>query len=72
MISERSKKIKKLMIDAEISAAEIGRRLGISRVAVIGVINGNWTSRRVQRAIAEALGVPYKELWDNNHGKKAA
>lgn len=63
MTSEQSKKIKKLMIDKEISAAEIGRKHNVTRQSVVGVINGQWRSLRIERAIARALSVRYSELW---------
>jgi transcriptional regulator with XRE-family HTH domain len=68
MTREQSIKIKVLMLQAGISAAEIGRRLGTTRQAVTGVINGQWKSPRVRKAISETLGVPHTDLW-NNHDR---
>lgn len=64
-------KIKVLMLQAGISAAEIGRRIGTTRQAVSGVINFCWGSPRVRKAIADALGVAEEELWGNAKRKAA-
>ena len=71
MTREQSIKIKVLMLQRGITAAQIGRRLGTTRQAVTGVINGQWKSPRIRKAISMALGVPYRELWNKNEAKAA-
>ena len=71
MTRKQSIKIKVLMLETGISAAEIGRSIGTTRQAVTGVINGQWKSPRVRHAIARALSVPYKELWNNKQDEAA-
>lgn len=58
-----AKKIKKLLIDADISQAEIARRAGVDRSAVTHVTAGRVKSPRLRGFIAEALGVPVDSLW---------
>lgn len=63
MARKKSIKIKVLMLRKGISGAEIGRKLGLTRYAVNGVINFRWKSPTVRKAISDALGISYKELW---------
>jgi lambda repressor-like predicted transcriptional regulator len=58
-----AKKIKHLMIEKEISGAEIARRACVVRQAIYHVIAGNRKSPHLRRAIAEALGVNIHNLW---------
>ena len=70
MISETAKKIKKLLIDYEISAAKIGRSLDppVSRVAVWQVIHGERKTPRIRKAIEQAVK---QKLWrDNGNGRR--
>lgn len=60
------KKIRARLLMKDITLAEIARDLGVSRTWVSLVVNGHKKSRRIQAAIASALGVPYESLW-NNH-----
>lgn len=50
-----------------IKGVDIARQLGVSRVTVSVVITGKGKSRRIQKAIADALGVKYESLWSNLH-----
>ena len=47
----------------DITLAEIARDLGVSRTWVSLVVNRHKKSRRIQEAIANALGVSYESLW---------
>jgi transcriptional regulator with XRE-family HTH domain len=58
-----SQKIKSKMILKKISQAQIAEELGIDRSTVSGVVNGYRKSRRIQKAIADALGESYEKLW---------
>lgn len=57
------KDIRKALIDAETTAAAIGRRLGVTRGAVYHVIAGRKRTPRIRAAIAEAIGMSVSEVW---------
>lgn len=42
---------------------QIARALKVSKSMVTMVARGQRVSKRVQRALARQIGVPYKELW---------
>lgn len=44
--------------------ADLARRLNVSASAVTHVAQGRRVSRRVRRAIARALGMSYRNLWE--------
>lgn len=56
-------KIKIEMLKVGISAVAIARKAGVDRSAISHVIAGRHKSKRLRRAIADALGLPYKEVW---------
>jgi len=58
-----SKYIRIEMIKKDVKGAEIARRIGVNRSAISKTIDGKIKSYRLRKAIAEALGVPYEELW---------
>lgn len=58
-----SRKIKALLVLHGITQTEIAARAGLSRCTVTYVVNGHGKSRRVQKAIADALGEDYEKLW---------
>lgn len=67
-------KIKIELIKKNIPAAEIGRRLGISRQAIWLTIQGKTKKIRNRKAIADAIGMAVEELWPTNgngNGHKA-
>jgi lambda repressor-like predicted transcriptional regulator len=66
MVSETTIKIRSMMLRKGLSGAEISRRVGVTRQAINGVINLKWKSRRIRKAIANNLGVKYRNLWDEN------
>lgn len=55
--------IKKLMILAGISQAEIAERLGITKSLVNHVVSGIRSNQKVRQAIADAVGRSVEELW---------
>ena len=59
-------KIKIELIKKNIPAAEIARRLGVSRQAVWLTIHGKTKKIRNRKAIAEAIGVKVEDLWPSN------
>ncbi|WP_428985662.1 helix-turn-helix domain-containing protein [Thermodesulfovibrio yellowstonii] len=48
----------------EPNLAAIARKIGKSRTWVSLVWNRRQKSRKTQELIAEALGIPYEELWE--------
>jgi Ner family transcriptional regulator len=55
--------VKAEMVLKRVSQTQIADSLGITPGTVSAVINGHRKSKRVQRAIAEALGLKYETLW---------
>jgi len=73
MSNATAKKIKKLMIDKEVSGADIARRTGYTRQNVHHIINGKIRTPYLRQAIADALGCQVSDLWaDEKPRKKAA
>jgi len=72
MLTNR-KKIQIEMIKKDVTAAAIGRTINVTRVAIIRAIKGELKSKKLRKAIADALGAPVNELWpEDKTGKKAA
>lgn len=46
-----------------VNIGELARKIGKSRTWTSLVWHGHAKSRKTRRLIAEALGIPYKELW---------
>lgn len=65
-------KLKALLVERGITAAAIGRELGIKRVTVSVVINGFGKSKRIQQYISDVLGVEYKTLWGRGRKPRKA
>ncbi|MCL4492520.1 MAG: helix-turn-helix domain-containing protein [Nitrospirae bacterium] len=61
-------KIKAMMVERGIKYKEIAVRAGVSPETVYVVLNGHGKSKRIQKAIADIIGLPYERLW----GKTAA
>jgi DNA-binding XRE family transcriptional regulator len=59
-------KIKALMMERGIKQKDIAEELGVTRACVSVVINGYENSRRVKKAIASALRVPFDDLWNKD------
>lgn len=62
MLSQPTK-IKIELLKKEISAAEIARRAGVVRSAISNVIAGRRKSKKLRKAIADAIGEPVEALW---------
>ncbi|NVN97662.1 helix-turn-helix transcriptional regulator [Candidatus Nomurabacteria bacterium] len=58
-----AKKIRILLIEKNISGAEIARAIGVDRSAVYHTISGKSKSAKLRKAIANALKLPIEELW---------
>lgn len=54
--------VRGLLVSRGIPSREIARNMGVSDAAVCLTLSGQ-KSRRIQTAIAEALGMPFKEVW---------
>ncbi len=65
-------KIEIEFVKKNISGAEIGRRMGVSRVAIYQVISGKTKSKRLRKAIAEAIGMEVSDLWPENKNSSKA
>ena len=63
MLTTTAKKIKKLLVDADVSQSDIARMAGVDRSAINHVIAGRGKSSRLRLFVAKALGVPIEELW---------
>lgn len=64
-----NRKIKSLMVLKGITQTNIAAQLGVSRSTVACVVNGHGKSRRIQQAIADALGEKYERLWGRSLSK---
>ena len=58
-----NRNIRALLIRNGIKHKELAAEIGVSRVAVSGVVAGHWQSERIQRHIAARLGKDYQKLW---------
>jgi len=66
-----TKTIRHILVDQDLSIAELARRIDKSRTWTSLVINGHMKSPGTRKAIAHELGKRVDELWENN-GKRAA
>lgn len=55
--------IRKALMDAQRSLAGIAKELGVTRGAVTNVVHGRRVSLRIRTAVADAIGMPYSEVW---------
>ena len=58
-----TKKIKKLLIDKDLSMADIARGYGCTRQTVSQIITGISRSRKLERYIAKRLGARLDDLF---------
>jgi transcriptional regulator with XRE-family HTH domain len=65
MVEETTIRIRAAMMRKGITGAHIARKLGISRQTVNETINlrPRYRSSYIRKAIAEAVGIRYKDLW---------
>lgn len=59
--------IKVMLTRNEVTQAAIARAVGVTPTLVCDCIHGFATSRRVQQAIAEAIGKDIKEVWPETY-----
>jgi transcriptional regulator with XRE-family HTH domain len=67
----KRKKLLKLLIDKDISQAELALEAGCNASMINQVIHGGKRSSRVQKAIARKLGVPPSKIF-GSHLERAA
>ncbi len=70
--TQTKKKIQKLMIDKDVTGAEIARKVGCTRQNVYHVMIGRQVSPHIRQAIADSLGVQVSDLWPDEKPKRAA
>ena len=58
-----AKSVKAIMVDAKVPGKQIAEDMDVSPAAVSQVVNRKIRSRRIQQAIADAVGLPYEKLW---------
>lgn len=58
-----TKRVKKMMIDRDLSVQEIANRTGFSKQYMSNVINGRYTGQKARAAIADVLGETPEKLW---------
>ncbi len=59
-----------ILLEKDISAAEIARRAGVSRAAITHTMKGATKSKRLRKAIADAINMEVSDLWPNGKGPK--
>jgi len=59
----KPKDIRHLLLDADITQAELARELKVSQEAVYQIIEGNYTSHRIRQHIARRLDIDIKRIW---------
>lgn len=68
---ERARRIKAQIVLRGLTITGLARSVGVSRQWLTRIINGDWPGEAVRRRVAKKLGVPYEELWSNNHRRAA-
>jgi len=66
------KEIKLILIDRDLTIAELARRVHRSRTWTSQVLYGHETSVATRKAIARTLGMKVSELWPKNNKHKEA
>lgn len=60
-----------ILLEKDISAAEVARRAGVSRSAVTHTMKGVVKSKKIRKVISEIVEIPIEELWPaNGNGQK--
>lgn len=60
------KEVKKVLIDKNMTIAELARKMGYTRVQVSRIINGHVESPKAERLIAFVLNIPRSQLFKRN------
>lgn len=68
LATDTYKKIRKLLIDEDLTGAKVARRIGVHRSAINRTIKGERKSYRIRKAIANALHLKVTDLWPEKEG----
>ena len=60
----QNKKVRKALIDADLTITHLAEITGFTREHLSSVINGNVESKRAEKIIALALKMRPEDLWD--------
>ena len=66
IIPEWGKRVKKTLVDRDMTIADLSRKLNLSRSYINNVINGAFTYPDTQRKICDYLDVDIDERTENN------
>lgn len=69
-----NKKLKKLLIDRNMTVTSLAKEMGVNRSWLSSVINGHFKAYYIRIKISRFLNVPYEELWeyDTTNERQAA
>lgn len=65
-------KIKSLLVEREISMTTIAHDLRVSQPSVSLIVSKKGRSYRIEKSIADRLGIPYSELFGDPPRRRAA
>ena len=57
----------RLLDQAGLTVKDVAEQVGVNPTTVSVVIHRHGTSKPIERYIAKALGLPFKEVWGNNN-----
>lgn len=63
----KTNEIKALMMLKNVTSAAIAKKEGVTRTWVSLVLTSKRNSPRIRKAIAKAVGLPYKKVWSDEH-----
>lgn len=63
MTNSQTKRLKKILIDREVTVTDLAEQLGVTKSCVSRIINGKRNNPTTQAAIADALGEPHERLF---------
>jgi lambda repressor-like predicted transcriptional regulator len=69
---DESNRVKSIMALHGLSCAQVARELNITRGGVSHIVKRKMRSYRVEKIIADRLGIPYEELWGEPPRRRAA
>ena len=69
-----NKKLKKLLIDHNMTVTSLAKEMGINRSWLSLIINGHFKAYHIRIKISRLFNVPYEELWecDSDNERQAA
>lgn len=66
------KEIKRILLDRDMTIADLARRINRCRPYTSQVLYGHETSVLTRKAIAQVLDMKISDIWPDRNGKKAA